>query len=107
MKDREMKVLHKNSLGYVAKCTCCDDIQIKFGNAILSFTNEEYKDFDSFFDAIKEDFELEPRDFKCDYLVNTEIDGLILSFSYSELCQAIELMNFSNVILSCNKLLFE
>ena len=107
MNDKQMKVLHQNSLGYIAKCKCCDDIQIKFGNAILSFTNDEYKDFDMFFDAIKQDFELEPRDFKCDYLVNTDIDGLILSFTYSELSQAIELMNFSNVILSCNKLLFE
>mgnify|MGYP007063386267 CR=1 FL=1 len=28
-------------------------------------------DFDLFFDAIKKDFELEPRDLKCDYLVKT------------------------------------
>lgn len=106
MNYQPMKILHENDFGYVAKCTCCKDLKISLGNAILTFTEKEYLRFDTLFNEIREDFATEKPSDNCSkkYVVVTNHKGLVLSFSYRELQNTIELLNFSTLMLSVNKL---
>lgn len=103
--NNSINIIHENSFGHIAKCKCCDDIQIKFGNAILSFDENEFREFNSFFNEIRKDFELEVEDTKSEYFVRTYLCGLTLSFTYYELQQAIELLALSNIMISVSKLI--
>jgi hypothetical protein len=44
-----LNVLHQNSFGHIAKCRCYQEIQICLGNVILTFSEQEYLEFDAFF----------------------------------------------------------
>ena len=106
MNKRCMKILHENAFGYVAKCKCCNDLQLGLGNIVLTFTEAEYKQFDLFFDEVREVFETE-KNMKCSnqkYFIRTNYNGMVLSFTYQELRNTIELLNFSNVMLCVNEL---
>lgn len=107
MNQRTMKILHENEFGNIAKCRCCKELQLSFGNVILTFSEEEYIQFDSFFNEIREDFETERPTNNCSrkYVVVTNHKGLVLSLSYRELSSAIELLNYSSIMLSVNKLM--
>jgi hypothetical protein len=101
-----MRILHNNNFGNIAKCTCCNDLQLTLGNVLISFTEEEYLDFDLFFDEVRIDFknEIEKGDYNKDYVIRTNKDNLTLLFSYQELKDTIELLNFSTLMLVVNKL---
>jgi len=101
-----MNVLHHNRFGNIAKCECCQDLQLSLGNVILTFSEEEYYEFDSFFNEIREDFETEKPNENCSkkYVIVTNHKGIILSLSFQELFNTIELLNFSTIMLSVNKL---
>lgn len=105
-KKSTMTVLHENSFGNISKCSCCDELQLTLGNVIICFSEEEYADFDIFFNEIREDFKKENRTKSKSkkYVIRTNQNGLILNFSYKELKQTIELLNFSTIMLSVNKL---
>ena len=101
-----MKVLHKNDFGYIAKCNCCNQLQLCLGNMIRTFTADEYAEFDLFFNEIRAYFSTEKNDKDPirKYIIQTNLNGLILGFSYQELQDTIELLNFSNIMLSVNHL---
>ena len=107
MNQRTMKILHENEFGNIAKCRCCQELQLSLGNVLLTFSEEEYIQFDSFFNEIREDFATEKPTNNCNrkYVVVTNHQGLVLSFSYRELWNTIELLNFSSIMLSVNKLM--
>jgi len=100
-------LLHENNFGYIAKCNCCTEIKVSLGNIILSLTEQEFRDFDTFFDKIRIDFEKDKKNKDGQnnrrYYIKTYFNELILSFSYQELSETIELLNFSNIMLSVNK----
>ncbi len=101
-----MKILHENDFGNIAKCHCCQELQLSLGNVILTFSEEEYLQFDNFFNEIREDFATEkptPNEHR-KYVVTTNHKELVLAFSYKELQDTIELLNFSTIMLSVNKL---
>lgn len=102
-----MKILHENDFGNVAKCKCCNDLQLSLGNILLTFSEEEYFLFDSFFDEIRQDFATEKPTNNCNrkYVIVTNHKGLVFSLSYRELSKTIELLNFSSMMLSVNKLM--
>jgi hypothetical protein len=104
--ETTMTVLHYNDFGNIAKCNCCQDIQLSLGNVILSFSEEEYHQFDSFFDEIRIDFEIEKPSKSCSkkYVIVTNHKGITLSLSYVDLSNTIELLNFSTLMLSINHL---
>ena len=106
MRNRlSMKVLHENNFGYIAKCKCCSDLQLNLGNVIVTFSTKEYADFDLFFNEIREDFSLEIEDGSSrKYIIRTNLNNLVLSLSYQELQDTIEILNFSNIMLSVNQL---
>ena len=105
--SKSMKLLHKNYFGYVAKCKCCKDIQLGLGNVILTFTEQDYFDFGSFFDEIRENYKAieDKNNFKKKYIISTGYNGVILSLSYKELEYTIELLNFSNIMLFVNSVI--
>ena len=78
---------------------------MNLGNVIVTFSAEEYADFDLFFNEIREDFSLEIEDGSSrKYIIRTNLNELVLSLSYQELKDTIELLNFSNIMLSVNQL---
>ncbi len=101
-----MTVLHQNDFGNIAKCTCCQELQLNLGSVILTFSEEEFHQFDNFFNDIREDFVTEKPTNNCNkrYVIVTNHKGIILSLSYAELYNTIELLNFSTIMLSVNKL---
>ncbi len=101
-----MKILHHNDFGNIAKCKCCNDLQLTLGNVLIPFTEEEYVEFDEFFNEIREDFkdEVKTKSKKREYIIRTNKDDLILVFSYQELKDTIELLNYSTLMLAVNKL---
>ena len=106
MRKNKMKILHHNDFGNIAKCSCCSDLQLTLGNVLVAFTEEEYAEFDEFFNEIREDFksEVKTKSKKREYIIRTNKDDLILVFSYKELKETIELLNFSTIMLAVNKL---
>lgn len=106
MKKQSIKILHKNNFGNIAECRCCKELQLSLGNVILTFSEEEYIQFDNFFDEIREDFATEKptQNNQKKYVIVTNYKGLVLSLSYRELYDTIELLNFSTIMLSINKL---
>ncbi|MCB9359743.1 MAG: hypothetical protein H6587_11010 [Flavobacteriales bacterium] len=101
-----MKILHENEFGNIAKCKCCQELQLSLGSVIITFSEKEYMNFDNFFDEIRKDFAIEkPSESKQKkYVVVTNHKGLVLSFTYQELYNTIELLNFSTLMLSVNQL---
>ncbi|PCI93130.1 MAG: hypothetical protein COB15_16860 [Flavobacteriales bacterium] len=100
-----LKILHKNSFGNIAKCKCCNDLQVTLGNIIFSLTEEEFLDLDIFFDEIRRDFDLitnnETR--TREYIIKFNFKDLVLAFSHKELQDTIELINYSSILLEVNK----
>ena len=107
MNQKTMKILHENEFGNIAKCRCCQELQLSLGNVLLTFSEKEYIQFDSFFNEIREDFATEKPTNNCNrkYVVVTNHKDLVLSLSYQELWNTIELLNFSTIMLSVNKLM--
>lgn len=105
-KQKLMNVLHENDFGYVAKCTCYRDLKISLGNAILTFTEDEYVGFDSFLNEIRKVFDTENHQklYHQNFMIKANSHGLVLSFSYQELKNTIELFDFANIMLSVHKL---
>jgi hypothetical protein len=102
-----MNVLHYNDFGNIAKCNCCKDLQLSLGNIIFNFSAEEYSEFDRFFNDVRVDFALEKPTKNCNrkYVIVTNHKEIILHLSYQELFNTIELLNFSTLMLSVNKLI--
>lgn len=102
-----MKILHKNNFGYIAKCKCCEELQLNLGNVLLTFSETEYLEFDNFFDEIREDMITEKscKNSNRKYIVVTNCSGVVLSLTYSELLNTIELLNFSTIMISVSKLM--
>ncbi len=105
-KSKVMDVLHENDFGRIAKCKCCSEIQVQLGNVIFILSEEEYLDFSSFFEKIALDFEIKKHIDKSSqqYLVKTYVHDLILSFKRKELEKTIELIRFSDCMLSVKKI---
>ncbi|GAB5417652.1 MAG: hypothetical protein Crog4KO_26380 [Crocinitomicaceae bacterium] len=43
------KMIHSNGFGYIAKCSCCQDIQCCFGTVIFTLNRNEFAAFKSDF----------------------------------------------------------
>ena len=101
-----MNILHENTFGHVARCSCCDDIQLNLGTIIFHLSVKEYVEFDTFFNEIRKDlFSCKSNELNTGkYIIRTNHNNMILSFSYQELKDTIELLNFSNIMLSVNDL---
>lgn len=106
MNQRSNTVLHENDFGNVSKCSCCRELQLHLGNIVLHFSEKEFYRFDQFFDRIRKDFSYEKptKSKKRKYIIVTDQKGLVLALSYPELKQTIELLNFTSIMLSVNKL---
>ena len=102
-----MKVLHENKFGHIARCQCCQELQIKLGNVVLSFSDDQYSQFDNFFNEIREDIFTEKLCFKKNrrYVVVTNYKGVVLSLTHTELLDTIELLNFSTMMISVNEIM--
>lgn len=104
-RSEKIKTIHENSFGSISKCPCCEDIQVTLGNVVLTFSEEEYVEFDLFFDEIRRDFETLEGKTAQKYIIRTNRNGLALSLTHQELEATLELFNFSKIIRSANKLI--
>jgi len=108
MREKELvKTIHKNEFGNLSKCSCCNEIQLSLGNVILTFSEEEYLEFDLFFDEIRRDVEALESNGKqsTKYIIRTNRQGVTLSLSHQELKKTIELLDFSKIIWTVNQLI--
>ncbi|HLU85302.1 MAG TPA: DUF6686 family protein [Vicingaceae bacterium] len=102
-----MKILDKNNYGLISKCECCDEVQFQFGTCILTFTKEEFFEFDEFFDEIRKDIKhvnCNDND-KRQYIVKTTRNNTILYLSFNELKAAISLVTNAMLLLSLNDMI--
>ena len=107
MNQKTMKILHENSFGHIAKCPCCEEFQLILGNVLLTFSENDYLQFDNFFDEIRADIVTEKpsTNSKRKYVIVTNYNGLVLSLTYPELLNTMELLNFSTMMISVNNLM--
>lgn len=108
--QKTMKILHENDFGHIAKCPCCEELQVALGNVLLTFSESDYLQFDNFFDEIRADIVTEKlsknsKNSKRKYVIVTNYNGLVLSLTYPELLNTMELLNFSTMIIFINYLM--
>ena len=41
MKSSKLEILSENELGYIAKCSCCEDVQALIGNHLSQLKKED------------------------------------------------------------------
>jgi len=106
-RQKSMKILHENNFGHIAKCPCCEELQLNLGNVVLTFSENEYLQFDNFFDEIRADIAMDKSlvSSKRKYVIVTNHDGLVLSLTHAELLNTMELLNYSTIMISVNNLM--
>jgi hypothetical protein len=105
--QKTMEILHKNKFGHIAKCQCCEELQLNLGNVLLTFSENDYLKFDNFFDEIRADIVTNKSriNSKKKYVIVTNYNGLVLSLTHDELLNTMELLNFSTIMISVNNLM--
>ncbi|NQY67052.1 MAG: hypothetical protein HRT72_04930 [Flavobacteriales bacterium] len=101
----KVEILHSNSLGSIGRCMCCNDLRVAFGNAMISLSQNDFVDFNSFFNIARFCLEQNKLEDNTKYLVQTNRDELVLSFTKDEMKKSVELLDISILMLSVRKLL--
>jgi len=102
--SQTLEVLHENNFGHIAKCKCCGEIQVGLGNALLTFSEKEFQEFDYFFNDIRAYItSSNPDDRK--FTIQTKSKGVNLYLSYLELVNAVDLLDNAKIMMMVNGLL--
>ncbi|MBN9296879.1 MAG: hypothetical protein J0I41_07700 [Filimonas sp.] len=77
---------HHNDHGYVVRCAHCNNIQIGFGNMMLTFPRDEFDAFRFWLKQMQEMYaDTEMPEYKKGIVIPTPCDGIKLLFSKTEL----------------------
>lgn len=104
-----LKTLHHNEFGYVAKCKKCNHIQLAFGTVAMIQEEEEFYQFKKYVSkhltANYSEYETICPNQKSIYL-QTPLNNIRFSFSKNELKQLNELLDQSNLMLEIEKIFY-
>ena len=107
-KNDTLKILHKNSFGIVAMCKCCNEIQVRFGTTIINFSINDFYTFNKTFDEVRVLFdEGRIKDSSEKISFKTNLEGLSIHLTISQLKRVIELMDYSFILLYVSEILQE
>lgn len=84
----EPVLLCRTENGLALRCTCCGELEVQFGNAILHLDSAEIASLTELLDSFRvgdaPDDDAEPESPRRDFVVRTEVDGAAFAFSASE-----------------------
>jgi len=110
MDHQKLKVLHRNEMGWAARCSCCREIQFQLGNVFLRLAPEEVQAFSRSLQHLQhccqvrqnlnhEIYRERP------YIIRTPIHNLMFSFSEEEYQQVLNLVEMTVLLLTVEKIL--
>jgi len=101
----KLKVIHSNPAGYIARCTCCREVQIGIGNIA---THMDIENFQGFYRALQaanqspdKKYTMTPMGEK--FLMNTPVNNLYLVFTPKEFQQTLDLFAQAWVVLEASE----
>jgi|TARA_R110000782_G_scaffold237188_1_gene323368 predicted N-acyltransferase len=97
-------ILHENKFGYIAKCFCCNQIQVSLGNTVFNFSKKEYEEFDSYLNEIRATH-IKSLSKNQKYIIRTNKEGVAITVTNNELLAIVELLNFANILLEVSDLM--
>lgn len=97
--------LHQNEYGYVLTCTCCDELQLHFGNVMIQMPVRGLQNLSSVMVEMKDSREGKPEVGR--YLIRTPQQNMYITATESEFDGLIELVETSLCMYEVNKLLFD
>ena len=108
--SHEYEVIHENEIGFITRCTHCDELQICLGNLMNSMPVKAFPCLVKAFryldhcehvhrNAEHKLYEKRP------YILRTPIDSIFIAFTKTEFEDALELLNMVAVILEAEKAL--
>ena len=105
-KPGNLKMLHDNEMGYVARCKCCSEVQMGIGNVVIHLDLGNFQRFHGTFKAIhrnnQENLLKLPNGEKI--VVRTPVKNLMLSFSLEEFEQIIDLLAQAWVLMEADEM---
>ena len=98
-------LFHDDGLGYIVRCNECENIQVGYGNMVITFSYEDFSAFRSWLARIEEEQapELNPA-LRCIF-IPTPCEGVKLLLSKSELFDMINMFDQADVELQSLALL--
>tara|TARA_Y100000589_G_scaffold136859_1_gene130901 strand:+ start:4102 stop:4416 length:315 start_codon:yes stop_codon:yes gene_type:complete len=99
-----MTILHKNELGTIVQCNCCNEFQINIEHMVLILTKEEFSNFSYLINKISLN-EIYENDISKQFMLVTPLKGVAFKLSFHELFLFKELIDISNLILTTKEIL--
>lgn len=104
-KADNLQIVHCSPAGYVARCSCCNEVQIGIGNLA---THMDLESFQGFYQALKKlkdsrDKHLSPTPAGKKILMQTPVKNLLLTFTNPELNDTIDLFAQAWVVLEAKE----
>ncbi len=88
-----VRVVHKNTVGYIGKCSCSEEVLFCIGTVISFMPKDAFLRLNSSFQQLSDELEDKFLDLPNGkkITIRTPIDNLLLSFSREEYLQVLEL----------------
>ncbi|MCG8332747.1 MAG: hypothetical protein MI974_33990 [Chitinophagales bacterium] len=90
-----LQIVYQNSMGYIGRCPCCEEIQFCIGNLVSFMPQDAFLKLYHSFQKLNEDINEQAHDKSSGkkVMVRTPVDNLLLSFSIKEFLQVIQLFD--------------
>jgi hypothetical protein len=98
------KTLSKNSNGYVVFCKNCEKLHVGFGNALLSYTIEDFYSFELMIRLRYEEHVDDDFPYLKTISVTTKYSGVTLVYSPDDLVKLLAILNKAKDKLTLEKL---
>ncbi|MEN0005297.1 MAG: DUF6686 family protein [Bacteroidota bacterium] len=105
--EHSVEVMYCDEKGYIVRCTCCQQIQIVYGNIAIDQTAQDFRYLSQLIDR----YRLSHRDSEAEtcrnIFIKTPFKNLRILFSYKELLEFHEMLQKVLLMLEAEQLLEE
>ncbi|MEM0998807.1 MAG: DUF6686 family protein [Bacteroidota bacterium] len=100
------QILHHNEVGYIARCSCCEDVQIELGNIATHMDVESFHNFHASLIEISHDLEssLAEAPSGQKIMLRTPVQNIYMAFTLREFAATLDLFGQASVMLEINEL---
>lgn len=96
-----LHLLHRNPMGYIARCRCCSEVQVSIGNIIAHLDLQNFLSFFRTLKAVSRDLESNSIDSPDGQkiLLRTPVKSILMSFTIHEFAETLELFSQAWVLM--------
>lgn len=105
MNHPNTEILHQNEVGKVMTCTCCEDMQVHFGNVMLQMPIQGVRNLTTVLHKMGEEYADRVPAGK--YVIRTPQQNMFITATQSELQGLVELLDTSLYMQEVKKMLSE